>query len=30
MRIIKGADGKTLDSKISKIFGHAPHYLLYD
>ena len=30
MKILLATDGKTLESKIAKRFGHANYYLLYD
>jgi predicted Fe-Mo cluster-binding NifX family protein len=30
MKITFGADGNTLDSKVSKRFGHAEYYVIYD
>jgi len=30
MKILLSTDGKTLESKIAKRFGHANYYLIYD
>ncbi|MCF8242153.1 MAG: dinitrogenase iron-molybdenum cofactor biosynthesis protein [Melioribacteraceae bacterium] len=30
MKIVIGSDGNTLESKVSKRFGHANYYLIYD
>ena len=30
MKILIGSDDKTIDSVVSKRFGHAPYFLVYD